>query len=70
LEEGIHINKGLLSLANVISALGDDSKRIDKFTSNVLLMRSSWIRSDDTIIFISFRISVGSRAVNGKLIKA
>ncbi|KAL3634051.1 hypothetical protein CASFOL_021105 [Castilleja foliolosa] len=27
LQEGIHINKGLLSLGNVISALGDDKKR-------------------------------------------
>jgi len=27
LKEGIDINKGLLALGNVISALGDDSKR-------------------------------------------
>ena len=27
LQEGIHINKGLLALGNVIAALGDDARR-------------------------------------------
>ena len=27
LQEGIHINKGLLALGNVIAALGDDTRR-------------------------------------------
>ena len=39
---------------------------LDTFTWEILLRRSSWIKYDETNIFLSFRISVGSRAVAGK----
>jgi hypothetical protein len=39
---------------------------LDTFRWEILLQRSSWIKTNDTNIFLSFRSSVGSRVVTGK----
>jgi hypothetical protein len=39
---------------------------LDTYTWSILEKRAAWIKLDDTHVFVAFRISVGSKAVNGK----
>ncbi|GKA33277.1 kinesin-like protein KIN-4C, partial [Tanacetum coccineum] len=54
LREGIHINRGLLALGNVISALGDDKKRKEgghvpyRDSKLTRLLQDSWWKQQDT----------------------